>query len=1761
MFNNVKAKKRLTQVLVAFMVICMSVTGSFLLLDDAVIEASAETIAIEGGDDAALYSALKNIQSGDNKVITVATGSYDMGLYAELFTIPAGATVEIYLAAGAVVYWDQELAGSNAIMDKSYPVDNRFFGLITNNGNLTLTGQGVIRMKQICYDYYNNAGENTYIQRCAAVVNHGTMTIGSGVTLQSYICQANTDGEGTNSIAWDGHCFQRMYLYSFGVFNDGTVTTSGSVKAGCFAGGVNNRGTTSGADYYSDVVAFSYGIFSAGGNITVTGGNITSDAYSGYLHSNNKTNSYNNVANYAVGIYADNAVIIGDTNITTVARSWRSRTGDRNAWANGYNISYSTGIMYQGANYPVLGASVDISSTFTMAKSATTIQIPGTIIGYENCMCENGPSWSYRLGCAMMGISTSNFSAMYGGQGGYVSAQNILGNGSVKSHKYWAEYPWRLGIHNETNMTDASGHIVTNTNGGENGETDLSLESYLQNGAPGSGGTQYVIVYRYYQDDKLVSASYAHDANRVKSAGTVKIGGTADTVVTGLVPTATNLMAYNGGGVTKNEYYYSTRSVTIEGINNADYAKRDINDLTDWTTPGSTLSPTGTQMAAGQTFVIYFSYDIESPDIIRIAATTGALTNGVTSKSFSVVYTGAELIPGTDFKLGIFTIGEDSSEGTNTELDDDVNISSRYNISGLDTDKKTIKYSYSTDGGSTYTDGLPKNVGSYLIKVGVMADTTFAESGTYNCLGKEDILTCTITQATPDIDGVTAVTDAYGKSYVQLIDTNAFTVTGAAGESVKNQGTFSFVNLDSAAYPDATVHTVTVKWTPAAGSEVANNYKAATHTVTLTITKVDVTVTVAPLTVSYGDAVPELKVTYAGLADADRVAVSTGGIEAVKGLTGASTVSTDYTQGAVVGDYPVYVATTLNSTNYNFIAEDSTITVGKRALTITANNKTVEYGEAAPDYDYVVEGLYDKETLNSLNYVVDISSVYQLGSNAGNYDIVLSSSNELANYEVTFVSGIISVNRAVLTVTPNAAEVEYGASAPAFKYTVTGFKCEDTIDVVSGSPGYSHSYVSGSSVGSYEVTADIKGMSATNYTFVGATGVLSVIRTTPDVSNVTASVVNTYSLADAVINAYTATNKHNNALTLTGEIVFDDATQVPQYGSVSTYKATFIPDDTDNYNSAECYVNVTVTVMQITGVPVIQGSTMSSQTLTANLSSMNPSNVAYYSYQWYYGNGTAISDAKSPTYTLTDNDIGKEIYVVVTTVEPGFSGSAQSENTPAIIEALKAITQDMVDSGFFGVVGLSDTVVYDAKEHKAEVYVVDTSLDDFVGNITVKYNGSSVVPVDAGTYYITFDVAAPEMPAGGYTDDYYGPAVGLVAGTLTITPREYKITVSVEDKVYNGTIAATATGATATGAVEGDEVGISSYKVAFADANAGANKKVNVTGVTLTGADAANYKVVVNDCTATISPRPFNVTAYGVSRQYNGSAAVDVTFSIDSSTYAPIDNASKVYIKNDKGTAVSYSANAGTWLISDIQATLAGESAGNYVINVTNVGTAFVIITKADVRGVVFPSDATVEFGYDLTHAEFTYEGLGDGTFAFENASITVPESVGFYERVYKVIFTPTDSRNYNTQEAYVDLTVVKCVLDYLVGVAGTPEVGQTLRVVTTGLPSVAGNYMMYQWYRVGEDSAEAINGATAATYVATEEDVDCTLYVVTYFDASDPFVYAETAVIETLDDIIYGIVGQAEDAVEEIALTFWQRLMNWIRRIIEAITGATLLM
>lgn len=2284
MFNNVKAKKRLTQFIVAFIVICMSVTGSFLLLKDTVEEATAATVNVDVNSPDTWKNAVNGRGNGDIVNIKL-TG--DVNASALLQAIPAGVTVNLNMNTKSI-YWDTVATGTKDIMDENYAdgIRSDFWGLITNNGTLNITGTGTIRMKKVNYNYTNNGQRDQFATRSCAIVNNGTMTIGSGITVENNtaMCANNTSGS---------YRYTDLFVYGCAIYNNsGTLTTSGKIISSTMGGG------TAVASNNSYHYAFSYGIY--GGKVTTKGGSVSSEAKSGALMASGTCKEGNQVVSVATGIYSNGAQILGDTAITSRTQTWDS-PGTYDCWSDGIDISISTGVMYTGTNYPVIGAAVDINSTFfCSAGSEVQVYIPGTN-EYYTVKNKTNPANYARRAYPVAGavkvqntIGTHSAEKTWDSDGGFFGtpssgSNNVENNFNMNGNMYY--YPEEAYFGNEKVTTslavNANSQFMRETGSNDYQEATGSFKS----GVPGTTGTQFKVMYRYYDGEvlpaKLVEVSPKPITSR-NSQAIINVGGAANK--TGAATDAGSAFAFGSGGNSVNSRYYELQSKTYEKVASATFANRDYTNKAHWTSNATQFTGT-VNMTSENTLVVYMNYVLKTPEAIRVVASNDEIYPTTTTKSFSVSYTGKTIVPGSDFKLGIIGMGIGLSPDTN-DTSDDTLVTGRYNIAGNDSSKVGVSYRYTTDQ-VEWTNGLPKDVGSYTIEVSVAADTTFSTSSE-NRQAVTTTITGSITKVDVSISGDSSRSVVYGKNYAQQIPFGEYTATGKQNEAI--EGSWSYAGLANDAVPGAGQSTVYLVWTPTAGTKSANNYNSTTFPVSLNVAKKAVTVNAGPSSVQYGDSKPSYTIEYVeGLAEIDKkfeaeylnnsvfvvknasgeyvrynlnewvpgvgtydirletfggagnenytftlnnkdglltvnkrnivytasaadrayngsdtvdvtlkyasgnltgdiydAAINTTGkmvagadaangkqvtvdinsiviknpanytlvisnadaitvniakavptgvkvvaepseivydatatleknvtlkvtesavpgnwswvavdgvsptptvdvtsykavftpadtvnyttleqdvaliveqkevkvsvkdftiqygdaVPAISGsieytgFTGKDSITniganggvdatTTYTRGSAIGKYPVTVISTLTSTNYYFTAVNTEINVVPRTLTVTVMDQNVTFGAPVPELnvsDLKFDGFYNNENYTDLGGTVVVTTTYTPGASAGVQYPVTASGYTSANYNIVYVDGVLTVNKAVLTVVPNDVQgVQYGADAPDYAgsklYSFVDAEGHKVTTAVTGDPVFTTQYKSGKDAGIYPVTVSVNNMSATNYSFVGQEGTLTVGKADPKINEVPgATVVNTHKFSEATFDGQEVVlNPYNATMTVEGTFAFIDADKTATWGADGMYDVVFTPADTYNYNVVYSKVadngGVWLQILEklVTGKPVIQGSAMAGSTLTLVLDSMDPSVKDYYNIEWY-ANNAKLSGVTGLTYTLQTADIGKTFKVkLIPITSKGFTNGGTdiwSDPTSAVIEALLETT-----AAQFNAI-LSD-VEYDALSHKATVTLKDGYNPAYFGDITVKYNGLTTAPVNAGKYTVTVDVGVPEKPEGGYPKDtYYGPATGIVVGQFEITKATLNLSIAVEDKIYDGTTTVNATVFAPIGLKdEMDDVRfVPGSKFSFTDPNVGQNKEIKVTSLALTGAQANNYQIDTTvNVTANILPRTIYFKAFGVDKVYDGTPAVGVTFAYDvnandvaNAGYAAVDSATSVYPTN--GTANASEANAGTRILEDINCMLSGSSAKNYVAAFSNAGEATVVITqaepvveipvlngvtysaartlstynadlqklnpadgswifkngdivptvnqktyaaiftpnsknykavekqitvnveplsvtiwpedttisygskspvikvgpaslpdgtllseiggsctpihsyypgasigsytvtlnnaysddnysfttipgtltvaparlnvtaaaadkvydgtadinvtftvvsgkygnddvalnemttigqsatanagpttvtyltpilvgskaenyelyvtpasgvlpvtinKADVSGVIFPVDATVEFGYDLRYAEFAINGVGDGTFAFENAKDIVPPAVDFYE--YKVIFTPRDSRNYNTQERVVSLEVVKCVLDYIVGVAGTAQEGETLSVVFTGLPAHAEPYMNYQWYRINDKQTIAIPGATEQKYVATEDDIGYTIAVVTYIDeAQAPFVYAEGACEEGFGETdIRCIVGASDSAIKEVALTFWQRLLDWIRRIIAALTGVQL--
>lgn len=199
-----------------------------------------------------------------------------------------------------------------------------------------------------------------------------------------------------------------------------------------------------------------------------------------------------------------------------------------------------------------------------------------------------------------------------------------------------------------------------------------------------------------------------------------------------------------------------------------------------------------------------------------------------------------------------------------------------------------------------------------------------------------------------------------------------------------------------------------------------------------------------------------------------------------------STAATTVTEVKNAGTYTA--TATITSPNYALSSNEAatattTFTIEQKALTVTAENKTVTYGDPAPAYTFSHDGLVSPDTAASLGTAV-FECKYEQYADVGEYPITVSGLAN-SNYNITYVSGKLTVNTREVALNWNATSFVYDGEAhtpnPTANSVVNGDNLGLTITITgentTGSPA------AAINVGTYTATASI-----TNSNYVIAEG-------------------------------------------------------------------------------------------------------------------------------------------------------------------------------------------------------------------------------------------------------------------------------------------------------------------------------------------------------------------------------------------------------------------------------------------------------------------------------------------------------------------------------------------------------------------------------------------------------------------------------------------------------------------------------------------------
>nr|WP_321357917.1 MBG domain-containing protein [uncultured Draconibacterium sp.] len=794
----------------------------------------------------------------------------------------------------------------------------------------------------------------------------------------------------------------------------------------------------------------------------------------------------------------------------------------------------------------------------------------------------------------------------------------------------------------------------------------------------------------------------------------------------------------------------------------------------------------------------------------------------------------------------------------------------------------------------------------------------------------------------------------------------------------------------------------------------------------LIVGKATLTVTADDKTKTYGQANPELTVSYSGFVDAD----------SKTDIATEPTASTLATTASGVGTYGI-TASGGSDDNYAFSYSEGTLSVTKATLSVTADNKLKTYGAGNPPLTVSYSGFVNDDSETDIATEPTAWTLATTASGVGTYTITASGGSD-DNYAFSYSEGTLSVTKATLSVTADDKSKVYGTANPELTFTYDGFVNDDNQSSLTTAPIASTSATIASAAGTYPVT--VSGGADENYTFSYTPGTLTIDKATLTVTAEDKSRV--YGAANPVLTfTYDGfVNEDSESDLATAPVA---STTAGISSAVGTYPVSVSGGADENYTfsytSGTLTINkATLTVTADNKSKVYDGSVFSPFTVSysgfvaeetesdlgGSLSFsgnavyethagtdyvITPGGLTSSNYDISFVNGklditkaplTVTAEDKSKVYdgtvydqfTLSYSGFVAEETKSVLGGHISFSGNATTatdvgigyEITPGgltslnynisfvsgkldITKAPLTVTADNKSKVYDGSVFSPFTVSYSG-------FVAEETKSDLVGTLT--FSGTATMATDAGTDYV--------ITPGGLTSSNYD--ISFVSGKLDITKATLTVTADYKSKEYDGSVFSPFTVSYSgfiAGEGETDLGGTLTYSgTATTATDVGTDYVITPEGLT-----SSNYDISFVSGKLDITKATLTVTADYKSKEYDGS--VFSLFTVSYSGFVAEEN------DTDLDGSLSFSGNA-------ITATDAGEyviipqglTSSNYYISFVN-GT--LDITP---KAITVTADANQMIEYGDPDPTFTYStspALLSGDFFTGYLNRLPGKNVGYY--------------------------------------------------------------------------------------------------------------------------------------------------------------------
>lgn len=382
------------------------------------------------------------------------------------------------------------------------------------------------------------------------------------------------------------------------------------------------------------------------------------------------------------------------------------------------------------------------------------------------------------------------------------------------------------------------------------------------------------------------------------------------------------------------------------------------------------------------------------------------------------------------------------------------------------------------------------------------------------------------------------------------------------------------------------------------------------------------------------------------------------------------------------------------------------------------------------------------------------------------------------------------------------------------------------------------------------------------------------------------------------------------------------------------------------------------------------------------------------------------------TSTLTANGLGSDVLTVT-----GYDAKFANKNagTGKTVNISGITVDGAAASNYTWATSLTST----ADIAKATLAVTATGWSkDYDGNnsagITFSGNklGSDDVNIGSGakTYAdknagVGKTVTAVGLTLFGADASNYLLASTTVSATADIKKRSLTVAATGVDKTYDGTTSASAT--LADNRVAGDLLSVSSSGATFNDKNAATGKIITVHGITVAGADAANYTWnLTATASAVINKAALLVSASGINKTYDGNTSAGITLSDNriGSDALVVSAAGKSFTDKNAGLGKTVTVNG---------ISVSGADSGNYTWNTAAVTTAD--IAKAALSVTASGVNKTYD-GTTAGSATFTDNRIGSDDLTISGSSAFGDKNAGTGKllQVTGIALSGADAGNYS---------------------------------------------------------------------------------------------------------------------------------------------------